>query len=327
MSSPTSSRRRFRAGAQGLRIGGRRVPGGMGRRAAVPWVLLAALGVAPLAAQDAASLASLDRQYQSAEQAHHAALTAAEAQRLILDEEFARVELARSRGDEDALDEAYRRFRTQSRELQRLEDRTRQTESQWIEARQALLNGLDRERRALEAQLPTTANPRTTGLIYDRLQGVTSQYQELEQTPIEPSPPALLFSQSSLSFDPRDGRDDFQAKAELLEWRAETADSVIADLDRQIERLESRLRFEQNSRDFLGGLERFGDAELPAIAPRPESVREEGVPADEDDSEEGVPLEQRISELKTIQDRLRQQRDLDLSLANEFRKRLAQSTE
>lgn len=291
----------------------------------LPILLMTLLSGGWLAAQEAGSLAQVDARYRSAEQAHQAALAAAEAQRLLLDDELARVALAREE-DEDALAQALRRFLPESAELRRLEDRARDTEQSLLDARQAFLATLDQERITLEGQLAVASDTRTTQLILDRLQGLTSQYQELDRASPE-QVPASLFSQSTVSFDVRDGRDEFQTKAELLELRARDADSLIVQFDKRVERLESRLRLEQNSRDFLGGVERFGDAQLPAIAPRPESVREEGVPLDAGEIAENVPLEQRIEELRQLQERLRQSRDMDLTQARAFRERLLQIIE
>ena len=287
------------------------------------WVLVASLVAGgSLAAQETASLPQVDARYKSTQQAHQAALAAAEAQRLLLDDELARVDLAREE-DEDALTQALRRFQTESAELMRLEDRARDTERDLLDARQALLAGLDQQRIALEGQLARASDPRQTQLILDLLEGVTSQYQVLDRASPE-QVPASLFSQSTVSFDNRDGRDEFQTKAEILELRARDADSLIVQLDKQIERLESRLRLERDTRDFLGGVERFGDTQLPAIAPRPESVREEGVPSDAGEIAENVPLELRIEELRQLQERLRQSRDIDLTQARAFRERLLQ---
>jgi hypothetical protein len=237
------------------------------------------------------------------------------------------VNRARARGDDDALEDAYRRFHEESKELMRLEDRTREAEANLVRARQALLDGLDREMMALEARLVAATDPRTIGTIYDLLQGVTSQYRELENESFVPATATALFSSRSIVFDVRDGRDELQAKAEILERRAQDADSLIADFDRQIERLQGQLRLERNRSDFLGSVERFGDTQLPAIAPRPETVREEGVPATSTGIEENVDPETRIEELRALQDRLREQRERDLELAGQFRERLMQIIE
>lgn len=291
-------------------------------------VVLGLLGAGPLDAQETSSLAQIQARHESAVRNYDAAVTAAEAQRLLLDEELVRVNLARERRDDDALTQAHRRFQAESKELRRLEDTTRDAESALRQARQALLDGLDQARLALEAQLVATTDQRTTLLIYDRLQGVTSQYQELEsESLVPPAAATALFSSGSIVFDDRDGRDELLAKAEILERRAQDADSLIAELDRRIERLQSRQRLERNRNDFLGGVERFGDTQLPAIATRPESVREEGVPADSTEIEGSLPLETQIEELRDLQDWLREQRVFDLGLAAEFRERLMQIIE
>ena len=174
---------------------------------------------------------------------------------------------ARRSGDEERRDAALRRALDVARELDRLERRVAEQGSVRDAAGAALLAALDERLERLAGQLlsaPTTAErARITALIRD------AEYQqaEVEAAAEGPAVRAELVYYPSIQYDPRDNAETLSAKAHLLHSKADQADAAMAQIDRDIERLERQLQRSRNVRSLVTGVERFGDLQVPLGAP------------------------------------------------------------
>jgi hypothetical protein len=125
-----------------------------------------------------------------------------------------------------------------------------------------------------------------------------------------------------VNFDPRDGPEDLEAKAEILERRAAVTDTIIRDVEDQIETLEDRIRIERQRRDFLAGTDRFDDVRAPGVPARPPGDPTVAAPDTAGVANRPRSLQERLADSGAYRDQLEAYRDQLLIRARQFRGRL-----
>lgn len=301
-----------------------------GFRAVVVGVFAAAaLAAAPAPAHGQATDGLVEREleYQEARSEVQAARDARSVRERHFSEALDEVGRARRAGDGGRLEAALARAQALSLELSRADERVRQAELKMSEARAALLATLDRRLRRLEARL-AEAGPRERMELDALIRDLANQYREVEADETDVLQTELVYY-PSITFDPRDGPVELAAKADLLERKAEALQTMLGEVDREIERLESLLRLQRSRQSFQGNLERFGDTQVPVGPPTRRGSRDAeagrapadstGVPGPEE------PLDQRIRRLQLFRIQVESARDQFLARAGLFRQRLVRS--
>ncbi|MBW3535033.1 MAG: hypothetical protein KY453_07440 [Gemmatimonadetes bacterium] len=307
--------------------------GARGRRAfhalAVGAFSLAALASAPrpVSGQTSDGLVERELEYRAARSDVQAAQDARSVVERRFSEALDEVSRARRSGDGGRLEAALARAQSLSLELSRADERVRTQEGELAATRDALLATLDGRRRRLEARL-ADAGPGERFELDALIRDLANQYRQVEQAETDVLEIELVYF-PSITFDPRDGPVELAAKADLLDRKAEQADSTLASIDREIERLESLLRLQRSRQSFQGNLERFGDTQVPVGAPTRRGTRDAEAGRSPTDST-GVPgleepLEDRIQSLRLFRFQVEDARDQFLSRAGTFRRLLTRS--
>jgi len=300
------------------------------------WRLLPALlfgvgavlaGSGETAAQVAEELvAERDLEYRSTRSAHDAALDA----RAAADRRFTRalqeIEEAKRENEEDRVDAAYARAQQQALELQRLEQRVRETAARLEETRSALVDALDRRLGELAERISEDPDPGRREELVSLYRDLSNRIREVEGE-VQLQEDVQLVAAPEISFDPRDTPLDLRWKAELLERRAEQYEVRLAEIGRLVEDLERRARRNRNLQDMLAGIERFDDDRLPVTA-EPDRASasagggEESASTDEEGEGAGTrTLDERIENLKLLRERIEFYREQVLRRARLFRER------
>lgn len=209
---------------------------------------------------------------------------------------------ARRSGDANRQSAALIRALDRSRELDRLERRVAEQRGTLDGARTSLLAALDERMERLAAQLAaarTTADRARLGALLRDLQ---NQQGQVEAEREGPEVRVQVVYYPSIQFDPRDTPETMVAKAQLLRSKAVQQDSTLAQIDREIRRLEGQVRRSRDVQALVSGVDRFGDVQAPVGAPsrrnpssdvraRPDSA---GVPRPE------VTPQQRLQQLQLL---------------------------
>lgn len=216
----------------------------------------------------AADLPGQELAYRSARSQHQATLdawSAVENRFNAAVEEHAR---ARRAGDQEGQDVSLTRALDLARELDRLERRVTEGRGQLEDARSALVEAVDRRIELLEEQL-MLARPAEAQRLGAVLRDLENQQAALAREAEGAEVRVELVRYRSIQYDPRDDAGTLAAKAELLRSKAEQADTVIAEIDRDIGRIERQLRRSRNVESLVSGVERFGDIQAPGAPTRP----------------------------------------------------------
>src|SRR5690606_5842423 len=208
------------------------------------------------AAAQQAELPAREDQYRSARSLHESALFAWSAVEKQWSDAVDAQARARAAGDAQRWEEALTRSLDLARELSRLERRVEEAAVELRSARVALLEALDARIGFVERQMEGARPAERT-----RLAAVVRDLENQERTlqaEAEGGVRTELVYYQSIQYDPRDDAETLAAKAELLRSKAQQADAVIAQIDRDIERLERQLRRARNVESLVSGVERFG---------------------------------------------------------------------
>lgn len=294
--------------------------GAWGRGLVVLAGLAGLLWAMPVPAQVRDSLPQAELDYQAAVSNYEAAVAAREAVRERSANLLGQVEQARRSGSQSAYVAAQQQYWSHIPELERLDRRVADTRARVEESRRAFLRALDRRRETVEDRLLSSGVLERNGLLA-QIRDLENQYDEVERDR-EAHRSAPVFSPVEL--DPRDGPTELRVKADVLERRAQETETQIAEMTREIERLEGRLRLERQRADFQAPLDRFDANRVPVgpqnrnRTPQGEGVASEpsAVPLSE------LPLSQRIERMKEIRIQLESQRDLFRERAQSFRDRI-----
>jgi hypothetical protein len=217
-------------------------------------------------AQESGDVAQRELEYRAAKGAHDAALDDYNAQYNAYSQLIDQVAAARRVGDETAIDAALGRWYQRSREIRRLDLRVQEQRERLEGARGALLAALDAELEAVGAELAAGPGVAVASGLVARSRDLRLQYEELEEEGSHVlTPREIVLTQ--LQYDPRNTPAEIRLKVEYAERRIEEARGAQREVDRQIQRVETLLRVERSGTDFRGGLNRFGDDQVPVGQP------------------------------------------------------------
>ncbi len=289
-------------------------------------LFLSAIVVAPLLQ----ALGSLDAQtteqalgerrleYREALAEHEAAQSAFRVVEQRFSVALAEADRARRSGDEDAQNRALAEALERSLPVGDRDRRVRETAERLEEARSVLIDVITIQLTELLGAM-SAAGPEEREQLDALWRDLNNERQGLEADAENPFRLDPLVLQDQVSFDPRDGPAEREAKAQLLERMAALADSTVLYTDRQIAALGDRLRQERQRRDFLAGVDRFGDT--PPVVP----TRRPGDPPVQATDSTGAPvrpptLEERIQQLQAAKQEAEAYRDRLLVQAERFRR-------
>jgi len=231
--------------------------------------------------------------------------------------------LARQSGDDDRLERAHAVALDRSIPYRSQERRLEEARAAMVAARSALIEALNARLEQLLAQMdaaPSVLQRRQLDIVFRDLSNElqTLEAEEAREGDTFRIDPVVL---PEITFDPRDGPEELTAKAGVLERQAAIADSTIADTERQVQALNSRLRIQRQTRDLLASTERFDDTRVPVTTGPPTGER----PAVTDSTVAGarpLTLEERIQNLREYITQLQSYRDQLLIRAEQFRRRV-----
>jgi hypothetical protein len=248
-------------------------------------------------AQEVGDVAQRELEYRAAKGAHDAALGDYNAQYNAYERIIDQVTVARNAGDDAALDAALGRWYQRSLEIGRLDLRVQEQRERLERARGALLAALDAELESVGAQLAAGPGVSAASALVARSRDLRLQYEELEEEGSAVlTPREIVLTQ--LRYDPRNTPAEVRLKVDYAERRIEEAREALREVDRQIQRVSTLLRVERSGRDFRGGLNRFGDDQVPVGQP---AQGRDGQPAVADTTGltlEELPLDQQLSTLR-----------------------------
>lgn len=291
-------------------------------------VCLGAISVTRVAAAQEAEpdIAGAEQAYRAARATYQAALENWQVQERpyseALDEFFA----ARAIGDSEQEEAALRRFYARSGELQRLDRRVSETQAVLDEARELLVAALDARLNVIQERLAEPISPAERQRLDAEALDLSFQYQELDDEGSNVLSTEAGVFYPTIDFDDKDGPTDWRIKAQLAERRAEQADTQLAEVDRNIRRVENLQRLQRNRQDARATRDRFGDAELPVSSAGPD--RERGAEALADTTGvalEELPLDRRLEILREVRVQLALLVDQLKARAQAFRDRLART--
>jgi len=277
--------------------------------------------VSTVSGQVEEALAQADLEYEAALRA----LESAQAARTVVDARFTRAlqqaDDARQAGDDGRMETALAQAQAQTAELTRLDRRVTQTQEALNQARQAYLTLLDVRLEAILDEAGTAPPVEVAGLqilaedLNNRLREVeaTAGDSDLFRAPVMPE----------VSFDPRDGPVELRAKAELLQRRAVAYDSLMVRVNGRIGTLERRAERDQSLRQFLEGIDRFGETQLPVRTPdvRTRPPDEGPIAGDSATAGRQLSVEEQIEQLRFLFEELVDTRDQLRVRARLFRNR------
>ncbi|GMV06004.1 MAG: hypothetical protein AMXMBFR53_22810 [Gemmatimonadota bacterium] len=230
---------------------------------------------------------------------------------------------ARRSGDNDRLDRAHAVARDRSVPYRSQEQRLEEALASVAAARTALIEALSARLEQLLAEMDAAPSAQQRRQLDILFRDLSNELQALEAEEAREGDtfridPVVL---PEITFDPRDGPEELAAKAGVLERQAAIADSTIADTERQVQALNSRLRIQRQTRDLLASTDRFDDTRVPVTTGPPAGER----PAVTDSTVAGarpLTLEERIQNLREYITQLQSYRDQLLIRAEQFRRRV-----
>jgi hypothetical protein len=172
-------------------------------------------------------------------------------------------------GDGDRENAALVRALDLARELDRSERRVSSQRAVLDGARTELLAALDARMEEAATQLAAARSANERAQLATVLRDYENQQQQIEAERDQPAVRLQLLYYPSIQFDPRDTPEDLTNKAQLLRRRAEQADSSLAQIDREIARLEGQVRRRRNVESLMSGVERFDGQPPLGAAGRP----------------------------------------------------------
>lgn len=296
-------------------------PGAMSKALSLSAVVVALLvhSFSPLDAQTTEQQLGERRLEYAAALAEHAA---AQSAFRVVDQRFAvalaQADRARRGSDEDARDRALAEALERSLPVRDLLERVRETAERLEQARRVLIDIITVQLTELLGAM-SAAGPEERAELDALWRDLNNEREGLETDAEDPFRLDPVVLQDQVSFDPRDGPAEREAKAQLLERMAALADSTVLDTDRQIAALGDRLRQERQRRDFLARADRFGDT--PPVVP----TRRPGDPPLQATDSTGAPvrppsLEERIQRLQAVKQEVEAYRDRLLVQAERFRR-------
>lgn len=275
---------------------------------------------APTAAQTTQEVLGDRRlEYRAARDAYEAALSAFSVVERRFSAALEEVGRARRSGDEDALEEAFAQAQDRSVPLRAQESRVEEARERLAAAREALVDVITVRLGELLALMDQASSARERADLDALWRDLANEQDRLEaEAGGEPTLMPVVLPE--IAFDPRDGPDELEAKAQILERHAAVADTVIDSLDDDIEALQDRLRIERQRRDFMAATDRFDDTRVPVVSGSGSGER----PAAADSTVANRPetLEERLERLRGYREQLVAYRTQLEVRARQFRQRV-----
>ncbi len=232
---------------------------------------------------------------------------------------LAEVTRARRSGDDDALDRAFARAHDLVIPFGAQEERVREQRARLATAGRALTEILTIRLDQLMEQMDaaTSSSERSQlNILWTDLDHELNDLERESGTGLRIDPTVM----PEITFDPRDVPAERLAKAEILERRAASIDTMIQDVDRQIKGLNDRIRRERQRADLMATLGRFDDTRLPVATGQPTGDRDRPAAADTTAARsEPVSLETQLEQLQETRAQLVRYRDEHLVRARVFR--------
>jgi hypothetical protein len=297
-------------------------PRPLGRLLTVAMLCMAAVaGVGrPTAAQTTAELLAQRRlEYKEAKDAYEYARSALRVVEQRFSTALNEVSRAKLRGDDGALAVARALVQEQAIPYGAQEERVKEQRARVAAARKALIEIVTIRQEQLLDQLDAASSGQERAQLNTLWVDLDQELRELESEAgdgfrIDP------MVMPEIVFDPRDGTAERLQKAEILERRAAAIDTTIMDVDRQIKSLNDRIRMERQRGDLMATLDRFDDTRLPVVSGQPTGDRDRPTPSDSASvGSEPLSLDDQLSQLREIRERLVQYRDEHLVRARVFR--------
>lgn len=281
-------------------------------------------GLAPAvaAAQTSEEVLAVRRlEYRAARDAYEAARSAFSVVERDFSAALDAIERAKAGGDGDALERAYRLAQDRSVPMRAQEGRLAETGDALAEARRRLIDVITLRLGELLEDMDAVSSAAQRNRLDVLWRDLRNELEELEAEAGDRFAlrPVIL---PEVGFDPRDGPEDLIAKAELLERRAARTDTIIQDVEGQIEALEDRIRAERRVSDFLAGTDRFDDMRAPGTPGRTPGGAEV-LPADTTGAANRPrTLQERLADSRAYLLQLEAYRDQLLIRARQFRGQL-----
>ena len=241
-----------------------------------------------------------------------------------------RVDTARAAGDEAARATAHSNFQVAAFDLMDLELAVDQSSARVAGARAEYLLELEAGEEALLSRLggDEVLDPQDEATLFDQWRRLRGRSLEVQVDAI-PVAAVALRPVPELIVDPRDGPTESLEKAQFMEEQAGSYDSLIEDLDVQVQTLERQMQQQQSLQDLLRDVGRFGSDFLQGTSPElsaPNTPGAEAMPngmgaTDPNEALAALPLGERIELLRGARDLAFQYRDQALAMARVFRLR------
>ncbi len=275
------------------------VPGAFRRILAVALVLAAF--PAPGSAQERLTLTELESLYLSARDELRAAVQSWEV--LISRWKRASEEFDQAPpGNRERRNAAFAQTQILAAEIRSQERRVNELEGALRAVRRRYIDGLEVRLDSLLGERNRARSPQDSVSLGTLITDVNNRYQAAVA---EDKDPAVSIERATTVVrDPRDGPEDLRRKADQEEYRAEQLVSQLQEIDLRLGELRDAQRRDRTARDFLTGLDLFGDTRPPVVSAggRPGPGRDPGqtAPGADTTGVEGRPLtlEERIQKLE-----------------------------
>lgn len=267
-----------RTAARGLRRSAKADASGEGvRNAAITvrasaWLALALFLAVPafLGAQEATRVAALETerllQFEEAQSLYDGALAARAAAEARFQRIAQELEDARNDGDDERRNAALAQAQLLTNDMLALDARVAETGTALEVARGRYLEILDIQLDFLVQGIEfasSAADSAQLGALYRERSARFTEVERGRRSSVELA--AVVMPE--ITATPRDGPRELRVKADLLERRAEQADSTIAFIDLELVDLERRARRDRGMQALQRGVERFDDTRVP-VQPR-----------------------------------------------------------
>jgi hypothetical protein len=278
----------------------------------------------PLAtrAQENLSRQILEPEYRRAQAEYEAAFRALEALEERFDQAMDAVDEARAAQDEARTNRAYALVLPLAGDVRLQRQRVNEKAEELREARSALLAAVRFRVDELIAQVDSAADDSERARLAALLQDANNQRLELLA---EEEPETTLEPMRDITISPTDLPIDIRRKAATLDYRAEQHEARLEGIDQRLEELGQDLRRSRFVSDFLSGVERYGDTQLPVGRPgsqiTPPTDPEQPPPGADSLAVETRPmtLEERIERLEELRAELEERIRLIREKAERFR--------
>ena len=272
--------------------------------------------------QEDPSIQILEPEYQQAQAEYEAAFRALEALEGRLQQALEDVDEARAAGDEARTNRGYDLVLQLSGDLRLQRQRVDEKAEELRDAGSLLLQALRRRVDELLAEVDSAQDDSERSALAAILQDVNNRRLELLA---EEEPETVLEPMRDITISPTDLPIDIRRKAATLDYRAEQHEARLEGIDQRLEELGQDLRRSRFVSDFLSGVERYGDTQLPVGRPGsqiPPPTDPEQRPAGADSLAVERPpmtLEERIERLEELRAELEERIQLIRAKAERFR--------